>query len=187
MTIVPDLKLKTENSASGFAGKPKKEKAKMRPKGRLFIALSIGSLLIISAPYLSAMDGPDFVELDTLVNIYEPVAFDHSMHVDVASCAACHHHTTGLPAEDAKCLRCHKESDGADEVMCSGCHSANRGRAEQVRASMDADLFHTDTAGLKRAYHLKCLGCHMEMEAPSGCEDCHPKRDADDKVAGVGN
>ena len=83
----------------------------MRLKGRVFIAsIIIGSLLVISAPYLSAMDGPDFVELDALVNIYEPGAFDHTMHVEVASCATCHHHTTGEPAEDEKCLRCHQES-----------------------------------------------------------------------------
>ena len=160
----------------------------MRPKGKILIAgIIIGSLLVISVPYLSAMDGPDFVELETLVSIYEPVAFDHTMHEEVASCATCHHHTTGLPAEDEKCLRCHKESDTADEITCGGCHPANRGRAENVRASMDTDLFHNDTAGLKRAYHLKCLGCHMEMDAPSGCEDCHPKRDDDDNMAGAGN
>ena len=160
----------------------------MRPKGKILIAgIIIGSLLVISVQYLSAMDGPDFVELEALVSIYEPVAFDHTMHEEVASCATCHHHTTGLPAEEEKCLQCHKESVTADEVTCGGCHPANHGRAENVRASMDSDLFHNDTAGLKRAYHLKCLGCHMEMDAPSGCEDCHPKRDDGDNMAGAGN
>ncbi len=150
----------------------------MRQKGRFFIAgIIIGGLLVISVPHLFAMDGPDFVELDALVNLYEPVAFDHTMHVEVASCATCHHHTTGEPAEDEKCLRCHQESGEADEVACGGCHPENRGRAEKARALMDADLFHNDTAGLKRAYHLKCVECHKEMDAPSGCEDCHPKRD----------
>jgi hypothetical protein len=167
---------------------PNKEKAKMRPKGKIFFAsIIIGSLLVISAPYLSAMDGPDVVELDTLVNIYEPVAFDHTMHVEVASCATCHHHTTGEPAKDEKCLRCHQESGEADEVACTGCHPENRGSAEKARALMYTDLFHNDTAGLKRAYHLKCLGCHTEMDSPTGCEDCHPKRDDGDNLASAGN
>ena len=160
----------------------------MRQKGKIFIAgIFIGSLLVVSVPYLSAMDGPDFVELDALVRLYEPVDFDHTLHEEVASCATCHHHTTGLPAEDENCLRCHKESGEADELTCAGCHPANRGRAEKVRASIDADLFHNDTAGLKRAYHLKCLGCHREMDAPSGCEDCHPKRGGGDNVVRVDN
>ncbi len=152
-----------------------------------FLRDHIGGLLVSSAPYLAAMDGPEVVELETLVNIYEPVAFDHTMHVEVASCATCHHHTTGEPAEDEKCLRCHQESGEADEVTCGGCHPENRGRAEKVRVLMDADLFHNDIAGLKRAYHLKCVGCHTEMDVPSGCEDCHPKRDDGDNLASAGN
>jgi hypothetical protein len=160
----------------------------MRPKGKIFFAsIIIGSLLVISAPYLSAMDGPDVVELEALVNIYEPVAFDHTMHVEVASCATCHHHTTGEPAEDEKCLQCHQESGEANEIACTGCHPENRGRAEKARALMDTDLFHNDTDGLKRAYHLKCLGCHTEMDAPTGCEDCHPKRDDGDNLASAGS
>ncbi len=47
----------------------------MHEKGKLFIrSLIIGGLLVSSAPYLAAMDGPDVVELEALVNIYEPVA-----------------------------------------------------------------------------------------------------------------
>lgn len=160
----------------------------MHGKGKLFISsLIITGLLVSPAPYLSAMDWPDDVELDALVNLYEPVTFDHAMHVEVASCENCHHHTAGLTVEDEKCLQCHKENDTADEVTCGGCHPANPSSAEQVRASMDTDLFHTNTAGLKRAYHLKCLGCHTEMDAPSGCQDCHPKRDDGSDLAGVDN
>ena len=163
----------------------------MHDKGKLFISgLVIGCLLVISAPYLSAMDGPDFVELETMVNIYESVAFDHAMHVDVGSCATCHHHTTGLPAEDENCLRCHKESGEADEVACTGCHSANLlGVVEMLKMFDDADasLYHSDRTGLKRAYHLNCMGCHKEMDAPNGCEDCHLKRDDGDNLVRAGN
>ncbi len=163
----------------------------MHEKGKLFIrSLIIGGLLLIWIPSVSAMDasdGPDVVELEALVKIYGPVTFDHTMHVEVASCATCHHHTTGEPAEDDNCLRCHQESGEADEVTCGGCHPENRGRAENVRVLMDADLYHNDTAGLKRAYHLKCVVCHQENDVPSGCEDCHPKRDDGDDMASAGN
>jgi hypothetical protein len=160
----------------------------MHEKEKLFISiLVIGGLVFSQAPYLSAMDGPEDVELEALVSIYEPVAFDHTMHEEVTSCATCHHHTTGLPAEDEECLRCHKDSVTADEVTCTGCHPANPVSAETAKASSDEDLFHIDTEGLKRAYHLKCLGCHTEMDAPSGCEDCHPKKDGGGNAESAGN
>ena len=152
-----------------------------------FTSLILGGFLVSLTPQPSAMEGPDVVELDALSNIYTAVTFDHTMHVDMATCATCHHHTTGQPAEDENCLRCHQESGEADEVTCGGCHPANRGRAEKARALMDAELYHNDTAGLKRAYHLKCLGCHTEMDVPSGCEDCHAKRDDGDNMASAGN
>ncbi|MDX1775007.1 MAG: cytochrome c3 family protein [Desulfobulbales bacterium] len=146
----------------------------MHEKGKLFIRCLIMGFMLVSSTQVAAMDGPDFIELETLVNIYDSVAFDHAMHSDVASCATCHHHTTGLPAEDESCLRCHKESNEADVVTCAGCHPANQGRAMLV---IDAGLYHMDRTGLKRAYHLNCLGCHTEMDGPRGCDECHAKRD----------
>ncbi len=155
----------------------------MRRKGRFFIvSLIIGSLLVISPLFPSASEVPGIIELDGIGDIYGPVTFDHAMHMDVASCSVCHHHTTGLPAEDEKCVQCHKDSDTANAVTCTGCHPVNPVSNKTVRASKNADLFHIDTTGLKRAYHLKCLACHIEMDAPSGCEDCHPKRDDDENV-----
>lgn len=161
----------------------------MPKKGKLLTSsLIIGTWLLIWTPCLWAMDaadGPDDIELLALTNIYEPVAFDHTLHVDVASCATCHHHTTGQPAEDENCLRCHKETGEADEVSCTACHPANPGRAEMVRASKDTGLFHIDRTGLKRAYHLNCLGCHREMDAPTGCQDCHSKKDGSGDLASI--
>jgi hypothetical protein len=153
----------------------------------LFVGFILAVVPVLSSQSPCASEFPAVVELETLSNIYTGVIFDHAMHTDMTSCATCHHHTTGLPAEDEKCLRCHQESGEAGEVMCGGCHPANRGRAEKARALIDTDLFHNDTAGLKRAYHLKCMGCHIEMEVPSGCEDCHPKRDDNDNMASSGN
>jgi hypothetical protein len=156
----------------------------MRITGRILVTgLIISGLLVIAVVQLSAMEEPDVVELDTLTSIYAGVTFDHAMHTDMASCAACHHHTTGMPAEDAKCVRCHEASGQADEVACTGCHPSSPGSAEKMKESQAVNLFHTDTTGLKRAYHIQCLGCHKEMEAASGCEDCHAKKAADLKVS----
>lgn len=145
--------------------------------------LMTAGLIVSSVSHPSAMDGPDVVELATLSNIYEAVTFDHAMHVEMASCAASHHHTTGLPAENASCLPCHQASGEADEIACAGCHAVSPGNGDKMQESRTVNLYHTDTTGLKRAYHLQCLGCHKEMEAASGCEDCHPKRAVSHKVS----
>ncbi len=136
-----------------------------------------------------AMEGPDSVEIDVLAQLYEPVTFDHAMHVDVTedNCAACHHHTTGTPVDDEKCIKCHANSGEADEVACQECHSAKRFEADYLD-SIEADntLHHTDKVGLKAAYHIKCMGCHEEMGAPTGCEECHARTEAGDKFYHTG-
>ena len=138
----------------------------------------ISAILIGFVSHGLAMEGPEEVELDTLVNMYEGVTFDHLMHVDVASCEACHHHTLGKPPENEKCVQCHQGSDSADEVACYACHQADPIASVTQSESGEAESsFHLDTPGLKRAYHLNCMGCHREMGAPAGCEDCHPKKD----------
>ena len=158
----------------------------MSMTGRIFItSLIIGGLLGLPLSVPSAMDGPEVIELNILSNIYTAVTFDHAMHAEMASCAACHHHTTGMPAEDASCMRCHEASGEANEITCSGCHAINPGKAHNMKESQAANLYHTDTTGLKRAYHLQCLGCHIEMEAASGCEDCHPKKEVNLKVSQI--
>ena len=82
--------------------------------GRILITSLISvALLVIVAASASAMEGPDVVELDVLSNIYTAVTFDHAMHADMATCASCHHHTTGTATEDTKCMPCHAASDAA--------------------------------------------------------------------------
>lgn len=139
---------------------------------RIFI---MGWILFGCAVCINAGQGPEIIKLDALVNIYGPVLFEHEMHEDVTSCATCHHHTMDMPAENEKCLRCHQGSGEADEITCSGCHTARPGEAEKFSRDGDESLYHIDVTGLKRAYHLQCMGCHVEMGAASGCEDCHPK------------
>jgi len=140
-----------------------------------FTGFIFGGLLFSNALHTSAMEGPDVIELDALSNIYTEVIFDHAMHMDMASCATCHHHTTGMQTEDVRCVRCHQVGRQADTVACTDCHTLSPGSVDTLKASQAANLFHTDTTGLKRAYHLQCLGCHREMEAASGCEDCHAR------------
>ncbi len=131
-----------------------------------------------------AMDYPESVDIDSLTNHYEAVTFDHSMHVEATEndCAVCHHHTTGTPPTDERCIRCHKDSSEADAVACADCHSAQRFSAEYLKKIETTPLlFHRDKPGLKGAYHQKCLGCHQEMDAPTGCQDCHTRNEKGDK------
>ena len=137
-----------------------------------------------------AIEGPDSVEIDALAQLYEPVAFDHVMHVEVVGddCAACHHHSTGTPVTDSKCAKCHADSGPTDEVACQECHPVKRFEAEYLKKlDDDNSLYHVGKPGLKGAYHLKCMGCHQEMGAPNGCQDCHARTDAGDKVFHSGN
>lgn len=159
-----------------------------------FKKLSTGfiiTMILTLSPLLNceAMEGPDSVELDSLAQFYEPVNFDHVMHVEAAGndCATCHHHTTGTPVTDANCARCHEKSGEADEVSCQGCHPANRFAAEYLeKLAADNKIYHIGKVGLKAAYHLRCIGCHEEVGAPTGCQECHPRNDAGDKMFHAG-
>ncbi len=92
---------------------------------------------------------PDRVMLAHLEDIYEPVAFDHKGHADMAQmstgCTVCHHHTP----------------EGEDHPACRSCHLDTAG--------------HEDSAmpGLKGAYHRQCLSCHREWSHDTACNACH--------------
>jgi hypothetical protein len=133
-----------------------KGEIKMYDKGKLlFASFIMGALLVASSQYPSASEVPEVIELDHLGDIYEQVIFDHAMHLDIASCATCHHHTM---------------------VACKGCHAINPGSAEKMNSAQKGNIFHLEPAGLKRAYHLQCMGCHKEMDVANDCNDCHPKK-----------
>jgi hypothetical protein len=153
----------------------------MYAKGKLlFVCGLIAGLVVFSTNHFVAGAEPrEIINLNSLSNIYGPVLFDHAMHMDIGSCATCHHHTTGtgMRGEEEKCLACHKESCTTCKVACRDCHSATPETDEKSESSNDTNMFHSDMAGLKRAYHVNCLGCHREMEAATGCEDCHPKKE----------
>ena len=147
------------------------------PAKLLFRTIVLATILTAFAGYGAAMDGPDAIKLDSLSNLYEGVSFDHLLHVDVASCGTCHHHLTETPTANQDCIRCHKISSPADEVACTACHPVNPCSPETREVMKpEAQRYHLERTGLKRAYHRNCLGCHYEQGAPTGCEDCHVKK-----------
>jgi len=141
---------------------------------RLFSLLALAFICFpIGVHAEEGLEPPDGdVELATLSNCFQPVSFYHAMHAEVADCAVCHHHTTGIPNKDEKCSGCHKDGIPPAEVACSGCHP-KRETTFAPAAGDPGGRHHVRRTGLKRAYHVKCMGCHQQMGAPTGCKDCH--------------
>lgn len=156
-------------------------------KLKALYALTITGLIILlglpgTSLAMEAEDAPEEVVIDTLANLYEPVTFDHLMHVDLASCEQCHHHTTGSAMERKECSRCHENDGEAETVACSDCHAAQRFAPAYLKELQDPRRYHIDQPGLKGAYHLGCLGCHREQEGPTGCQDCHQMTETGQKL-----
>ena len=138
----------------------------------------IGLLTLMAATTATGDTGPDTVVLDSLADRYEPVNFNHAMHVGLVDgkCAKCHHHATGSPPLDPRCLKCHKGGASNDLLACRDCHLAKPFEADSLAAlAANSQLYHNDKPGLKGAYHRNCLGCHQENGGPSGCQDCHAR------------
>ena len=147
-------------------------------------------LLLISVLFAvncSAMDAPETVEIGALSKYYAPVEFNHQLHVDVAEdCSVCHHHTTGTGTTDLYCAKCHGKYEEMMTVSCADCHSAEPFSAAEIHRQSQEDLFHADMNGLVGAYHQNCLGCHQEMDGPTGCQDCHARTEAGDEFYHAG-
>jgi len=129
-----------------------------------------------------SLDLPDVVMLDKLANLYSGAEFDHEYHTEIIDdCTLCHHHSVGIPATDEKCIRCHNSENVLEKVACIDCHSAEPFSAQYLSEKEGMrDVYHIDKPGLKAAYHLNCLNCHVEMGGPEGCEDCHERTDQGD-------
>lgn len=157
------------------------------------MGVASAALLLLAIPLtmclaMDASDAPDTVEIDTLVNYFEKVEFPHELHVDITEgdCAACHHHTTGTPVTDPNCIRCHANSGEQDLVACKDCHPTERFSRDYITSLEKPLLYHINKPGLKGIYHLNCRNCHVEMDGPVGCEDCHTMTDEGQKLYRTG-
>jgi len=152
----------------------------------LLYGVLVTMLLGLAPCGLNAGSMPDSVELDSLVDLYDKVTFDHSKHVMlVENCSECHHHTTGTSVTDRNCARCHRNSGVSAIVACKGCHKAKPFSASSMRHVSKA-AYHTDRLGLKGAYHQGCTGCHEKMGGPTGCQDCHVRKTRGDAFFSTG-
>lgn len=152
---------------------------KINPKAVLAAAvLLLAGTLTVPGLAMDQSDAPETVTIDTLSNLYQPVEFSHKRHSQLARCKDCHHHTTGHQDMDPNCIRCHAHSPASSTVSCKDCHSQKQFYPEQVTAGDNPNLYHIDKPGLKGAYHLNCVPCHVAKNAPSHCEGCHALTDA---------
>jgi hypothetical protein len=151
----------------------------MWQRKRLVTGMTV--LAFLAVPLAQSAAEPEMMELGSMARLYEPVMFDHDMHMEVVEgdCARCHHHTLGEGKVEGTCARCHAQSGATEAVACRDCHAAERfGAAYLKELASDHNRFHLDKPGLKAAYHLNCMGCHQESGAPTGCQDCHAPTEA---------
>jgi len=163
----------------------------MRAKRKLLpIAGTVGlGLLLLSpvaGPAMDADDAPEVVRLDIMTNLYEPVGFDHAMHLEMATCSHCHHHTIGTGPANPLCARCHEGAGEGDIVACSDCHDVHPFTVKNLKKLAEPKLFHIDKPGLMAAFHINCRGCHEENGGPTGCRDCHKMTEAGEKRFNTG-
>ena len=149
---------------------------------QLNLIISILAALVVGIPQTGAarnLDLPAVVSLDKLENLYSSVEFDHEYHLDITDdCTYCHHHTVGIPPTSEKCFKCHNSENVLESVACANCHLAEPFSARNIMEKEALrDVYHIDKPGLKAAYHLNCLKCHVEMAGPSDCDGCHERTD----------
>lgn len=135
------------------------------------------------------MDLPASVTLNSLSQFYDGVEFDHALHLDVTGdCAICHHHTTGAALQGSPCVKCHQGGEMQAKVACRDCHVKEPFSAGYLQTKKgDSQRYHTDQLGLKGAYHQSCLGCHRQMDGPTGCVDCHSRNPDGDALTRSGH
>lgn len=160
---------------------------KSNPKAMLAaVALLLAGTLPSPGLAMDQYDAPETVTIDAMAKLYKPVEFSHVRHAKLAPCKDCHHHTTGHKDMDPNCVRCHAHSPESSIVSCKGCHTQKQFYPEQVTAAGNPNLYHIDKPGLKGAYHLNCVPCHVKKNAPSHCEGCHALTDAGRQYFHVG-
>ena len=136
------------------------------------VTLSIIFILLTAFLYAAVNAAPGTIKLDSLMDKYQAVQFDHSKHTSLAGdCGACHHEHSG---SRSTCKDCHSVSKAVFQnsvsksfTACKNCHDA---------VSPD----NPGMPGLKAAYHRVCFECHRGLgnvgTDPAGCtEMCHSK------------
>lgn len=98
---------------------------------------------------LSSDQGPEFIVLDELEELYDPVVFSHKMHAEMADmsggCVSCHHFT---PTNQS-------------HPPCKECHAVG-----VIHENLNQPC-------LKAAYHRQCISCHQDWSGEANCEKCH--------------
>jgi len=160
-----------------FRDERSNRRTNMKPLKRITFILVV---LAVSLPFYGLarnLDLPEIVILDKLEHLYSSVEFDHEYHLDIADdCTYCHHHSVGIPTTNEKCFKCHNSESVLESVACKNCHSFEPFSARYLsEKEAEKDIYHIDKPGLKAAYHLNCLKCHVEMAGPSDCEGCHER------------
>jgi hypothetical protein len=93
-------------------------------------------------------EAPGVLLLGELVDLYQPVEFDHKGHAGMAE--------MGL-----ECATCHHFSPPGKVPPCRDCHEPN-GRGTDLTKP-----------NLKGAFHRQCLACHREWSHDTKCVVCH--------------
>ncbi len=157
-------------------------------EGCALLAIVAGVLLLSNGSCLAIdqSDAPETVTIDVLSELYDPVEFNHAGHIEMVECSDCHHHTVGTVSKRWNCIKCHNNPLAGDTVSCSDCHPQDRFSSQYLATLDDPELFHKEKPGLKGAFHLNCVGCHREMDGPTGCEECHKMSLAGEKRFNAG-
>ncbi len=117
--------------------------------------------------------GPDTVTLKELVDVYDPVPFNHKTHAMMAEmwdgCVTCHHRSPEPATRPATQPSMNgrgavTQADSTQIPACKSCHPVD---------NKDVDV---QMPGLKGAYHRQCLNCHREWTHANACNACHAPR-----------
>ena len=105
-------------------------------------------ILTLGVVAVAIAEVPEEVVIEELSHWFGPADFSHADHAEMAEdCTACHH-----------------DQEPDDIGLCSDCHG------------VEYDPSDWETPDLKMAYHLLCIGCHQQEDAPLACVDCHERK-----------
>ena len=165
---------------------------------RISQILSVGLVLLAGrfsfADPATTQSIPDVVNLNQLVNLYEPVPFDHKTHAKMAEmhtgCTTCHHRTPEPATRATTHPTTHTQADSSQIPACKSCHeisprqgspqapheptspeAANESGSAQLAKEIELRM-----PNLKGAYHRQCLNCHKEWMHDNACIICHKPR-----------